>query len=68
MKKCPACGSEFIRINGVNQRKKGALYYLTGTAISDMGTRHGYKMAHAIKDKNGPNAECLNCHHKWVEK
>ena len=67
MKQCPSCGSERIKINGVVQKKKGVFYYLSGAAISDSGAKHGYKLAKGLKGDKSPNAECLDCHHQWVE-
>ena len=51
----------------MEQKKKGLLYYLTGTNITEAGQRAGYKMSNAFsKDKE--NAVCLTCGHKWQEK
>lgn len=72
MKQCPVCGSQIITIDGVLQKKKGFFYYLSGNAMSDLGCKSGFKTARLIAGKGRaediPNAECLACHHKWVEK
>ena len=73
MKKCPKCGSETIRINGVLQRKKGLLYHLSGQAMQDMSMRSGYKLGAKLARAGAaaepvPNAECVICGHKWAEK
>lgn len=67
MKKCPNCGSERITINGVQQRKKGLGYYLSGAFAQEAGQKTGFKAFAAVKGLN-TNAECLNCKHKWLEK
>ena len=66
MKKCPACGSEHIMINGVIQRKKGLLYFLSGAAAQDAGTKTGYKMAAKATGLQN-NAKCMDCGHDWKE-
>lgn len=67
MRKCPQCGSERIMIDGVEQKKKGVGYFLSGQAMNDMGKKHGYKLGHAIKKRGEPNAKCLNCMYQWIE-
>ena len=67
LKRCPKCGSQAIRIDGVLQRKKGLMYYLTGTGINDAGKRSGFKAGVALKHLDW-NAECTSCGHKWLEK
>ena len=64
MIQCPNCGSEHLMINGVMQKKKGLLYYLSGQGFSDAGAKSGYKMASKLV-KNDLNAECKDCGHKW---
>ena len=67
MKKCPNCGSERITINGVLQRKKGLFYYLSGAGAQAAGEAAGFKAAAKLKGLT-TNAECLDCHFKWLEK
>ncbi len=64
MQKCPKCGSERIWINGVLQKKKGAMYYLSGAFAADLGTRHGQQMYNAVKGIK-ENARCENCGYTW---
>lgn len=64
MQKCPRCGSELIEINGVLQKKKGAMYYLSGQFATEAGMRHGSKMVKTLMgDKN--NAKCVKCGFEW---
>ena len=65
MERCPKCLSTRISIDGVLQRKHGALYYITGGPIADAGARAGTKFNHAIRGKK-ENAVCMNCGYEWV--
>ena len=64
MIQCPNCGSERISVNGVLQRKKGLLYYLSGQVFSDAGKKSGFKTSSKLFG-NKLNAECHSCGHKW---
>ena len=65
--RCPKCGSNMVEKDGVRQRSKGFLYYITGTNIRDAGYRHAAKLANAVKD-NKLNAKCLSCGYEWSTK
>lgn len=64
MLKCPKCGSERIWIDGVMQKKKGAMYYLSGAFAVDAGTKHGQIMYNAVKGVK-ENARCADCNYAW---
>lgn len=64
MRKCPKCGSVRIAINGVLQKKKGAMYYLSGQFATEAGMRHGSAMVNALRG-NKNNAVCMDCHYEW---
>lgn len=64
MQKCPNCGSTHISIDGVDQKKKGAAYYLSGAMFVEAGMRHGSKVHDLLAGKK-ENAFCYDCHATW---